>query len=135
MKKEQQRVYKWLNDDLNLPVFADAYRGAQILLSQKSPGHISFIAHVGRDFMNFLASTVKGIQSRRVQYHNHLDEIEKDWRDEWHIEYTNLKNNLFAHRFSDIIKHWTIHGNINEALEILKRLIYFQEDPKFKKKA
>jgi hypothetical protein len=50
------------------------------------------------------------------------------------IEYTNLKNNLFTHRFSDIIKHWTIHGNINEALEILKRLIDFQEDPKFKKK-
>lgn len=85
MKKEQQRVYKWLNDDLNLPVFADAYRGALILLSQKSPGHISFIAHVGRDFMNFLASTVKGIQSGRVQYHNHLDEIERDWRDEWCI--------------------------------------------------
>jgi len=50
------------------------------------------------------------------------------------IEYTNLKNHFFAHRFSDIIKHWTNHGNINEALEIINRLIHFQEDPKFQKK-
>jgi len=83
MKKEQQRVYKWLNDDLNLPVFADAYRGALILLSQKSPGHISFIAHFGRDLMNQLASTVKGIKSGRVQYHDYLDKIQNDWQDEW----------------------------------------------------
>jgi hypothetical protein len=25
---EQQRVYEWLNDDLNLPVFAAAYKGS-----------------------------------------------------------------------------------------------------------
>ena len=49
LNSEQQRVYEWLNDDLNLPVFADAYKGAAILINQKPPGYISFIAHAGRD--------------------------------------------------------------------------------------
>ena len=31
LKEEQERVYDWLNNDLRLPVFAEAYRGAVIL--------------------------------------------------------------------------------------------------------
>lgn len=80
---EQQRVYEWLNDDLSLPVFAEAYKGAAILLSQKPAGYISFVAHAGRDLMNILASTVAGINSGRVQYEKHIDQLQDDWRNEW----------------------------------------------------
>lgn len=83
LNKEQQRVYEWLNGDLRLPVFAEAYKGAAILLTQKSAGYISFIAHAGRDLMNSLASTVAGIKSGRVQYQQHIDSLLSDWQDEW----------------------------------------------------
>ena len=85
LNKKQQRVYQWLNDDLSLPVFAEAYKGAAILLSQKPAGYISFVAHAGRDLMNILASTVAGIKSGRVQYQQHIDKLQCDWRDEWRL--------------------------------------------------
>lgn len=84
--EEQQRVYEWLNDDLGLPVFAEAYKGAAGLLSQKTAGYVSFVAHAGRDLMNRLASTVAGIDSERVQYHQHVDKLQEDWREEWRFD-------------------------------------------------
>lgn len=83
LNKEQQRVYEWLNDDLSLQVFAEAYKGAAILIDQKPAGYISFVAHTGRDLMNSLASTVAGIKSGRVQYHQHVDKLQGEWQDEW----------------------------------------------------
>lgn len=80
---KQQRIYEWLNSDLSLPVFAEAYKGATILINQKSAGYISFVAHAGRDLMNGLASTVAGIKSERVQYQQHIDKLQRDWREEW----------------------------------------------------
>jgi hypothetical protein len=83
LNKEQQRVYDWLNDDLSLPVFAEAYKGAAILIDQKPAGYVSFVAHAGRDLMNILARTVAGIKSERVQYQEHIDKLQDEWRDEW----------------------------------------------------
>lgn len=83
LNNEQQRVYEWLNDGLSLPVFAEAYKGAAVLLAQKPSGYISFVAHAGRDLMNGLASTVAGIKSGRVQYETHIDQLQDDWRNEW----------------------------------------------------
>lgn len=83
LSNEQLRVYEWLHDDLSLPVFAEAYKGAVILLTQKSAGYVSFVAHAGRDLMNSLASTVAGIKSGRVQYQQHIDNLVCYWRDEW----------------------------------------------------
>ncbi|UTF48752.1 hypothetical protein NLA06_09125 [Desulfomicrobium sp. ZS1] len=80
---EQQRVYEWLNDDLNLPVFAAAYKGSVILLKQKNEGYVSFVAHTGRDIMNRLASTVCSMKSEQVQYKQHIDKIQSEWLDEW----------------------------------------------------
>jgi hypothetical protein len=68
LNEKQQRVYEWLNNDLSLPVFAEAYKGAIILLGHKPAGYISFVAHTGRNLINRLASTVAGIKSERVQY-------------------------------------------------------------------
>ncbi len=83
LNKEQQRVYEWLNDDLRLPIFSEAYKGAAILIDQKPAGYVSFVAHAGRDLMDRLAATVAGIKSGRVQYHQHIDKLQGDWRDEW----------------------------------------------------
>lgn len=85
LNKKQQRVYEWLNDDLSLPVFAGAFKGAAILLNEKQPGYVSFVAHAGRDLMNRLALTVSGIKSERVQYQQHIDRLQSYWRDEWRL--------------------------------------------------
>ena len=55
---EQQNVFDWLNDKLQVPVFAEAYKGALVFLDKKPPGYITFVAHAGRDLMNRLAATV-----------------------------------------------------------------------------
>lgn len=83
LNNEQLRVYDWLKNDLSLPVFAEAYKGAAILIDQKPAGYVSFVAHAGRDLMNRLASTVAGIKSEGVQYQQHIDKIQGDWQDEW----------------------------------------------------
>lgn len=46
------------------------------------------------------------------------------------IEGTELEHQIFAHRYPDLLCHWIDQGNINEALELAKRLVPFQEDPK-----
>jgi len=84
MNKEQQRVYEWLNY-LSLTVFAEAYRGAAILLTQKPAGYISFVAHAGRDLMNYLASENSGIKSGsgRVDYVDHVNGLQIVWQEKW----------------------------------------------------
>lgn len=83
---EQQRIFDWLNIELGLPVFADAYKGASVLLNLKSEGYVSFVAHAGRDLMNGLAATVAKVKSERVQYQQHVDELQKHWQDSWRLE-------------------------------------------------
>ena len=80
---QQQRVYDWLESKLDLPVFADAYKGALHLLRTRPPGYITFVAHVGRDMMNILAPTVANIERSQAQYHQRLDRLQEVWRDEW----------------------------------------------------
>ncbi|MEH6625627.1 MAG: hypothetical protein V7739_04230 [Motiliproteus sp.] len=46
------------------------------------------------------------------------------------VEYTELEHQFLAHRYPELIQHWAIQGNIDEALEIVKKLIPFQEDPR-----
>jgi hypothetical protein len=91
LSEKQQRVYDWLKDDLGLPVFADAYKGAISLLDQKPSGYISFVAHAGRDLMNRMASTVAGIKSERVQYQQHIDRLQDSWQEEWGLSGELLK--------------------------------------------
>lgn len=86
LSDQQQVVYEWLGKKLNLPVFAEVYRGAVIFLAQPPSGHITFVAHAGRDLMNRLAPTVAGIESGRVQYQQRLDELVHDWNNEWSYE-------------------------------------------------
>ena len=81
LSTEQQTVFNWLNDELELPVYAEAYKGAFELLEKKSPGYITFVSHAGRDLMNGLAQL--GSDRKQVQYVNLVDELQKDWKDEW----------------------------------------------------
>ena len=84
--EEQQQIYKWLNEKLRLPVYADAYLGAVRLLEDRSPGYITFVSHAARDLMNGLARTVVGIGSFQVQYVEHLNRLQEEWKDEWRGE-------------------------------------------------
>ena len=79
----QQTVFDWINDDLELPVYAKVYKDALDLLDMKSPGYISFVSHAGRDLINGLASSVKGIKRQQVQYVQLVDDFKDDWRNEW----------------------------------------------------
>ena len=72
---QQQRVFDWLNSDLELPVFASAYLSAVNLMNTKPPGYITLVSHVGRDIMNILGPTVEGVRRRRVEYANLVREI------------------------------------------------------------
>ena len=82
LTSEQQCVIDWLRE-LRMTVFAEAYVGALELLKGKTPGYISLVAHVGRDFTNILAPTVRGIERPQAQYHQHLDKIQTKWSVEW----------------------------------------------------
>ena len=84
--EERQKIYQWLNDKLQLPVYADAYLGATRLLEQKSPGYITFISHAARDLMNGLARTVAGIGRFQVQYVERVNKLQSMWKDEWRGE-------------------------------------------------
>ena len=93
LTQNQQTVFVWINDNLKLPVFAEAYKGALDLLNKKPAGYITFVSHAGRDLMNLLASAVKGIKGDRVQYGKFVDEFKDDWKDEWGGEGFNTTEN------------------------------------------
>ena len=109
LTKKQQRIYDWLNK-LQLPLYAEAYKGAVRLLREKSSGYGTFVSHTGRDIMNSLARTVVGIRSGRVQYEQLVDKLEKKWPDERYGQVpTSLQNEgqelLIAHDVYVVIKN------------------------------
>ena len=83
LTERQQQIFDWLQGELDLPVFAEAYKGARIFLQNKPPGYVTFVAHAGRDLMNGLARTVSGINSEQAQHINRLDKLQDRWKSEW----------------------------------------------------
>ena len=83
LTEKQQTVFDWINDDLELPVYAAAYKGALDFLNKKSAGYITFVSHAGRDLMNGLASAVNGIKRQQVQYVQLVNDFKDDWKNEW----------------------------------------------------
>ena len=81
LSTEQQTVFNWLNNELELPVYAEAYKGALNLLDKRPPGYVTFVSHAGRDLMNGLARL--GTGREQVQYANRLDGLQDEWEDEW----------------------------------------------------
>ena len=105
LTSDQQTVFDWINDDLALPVYAEAYKGALDFLNKKPPGYITFVSHAGRDLMNGLASAAKGITQPRVQYVQLVDDFKDDWKNEWGGEgfSTTGDNNENGHLIPDTI--------------------------------
>lgn len=95
LNDKQLKVHDWLNNSLSLPLFAEVYKGAVTLLSERPPGYISFVAHAGRDLINRLAPTVAGVKSGRVQYVQLLDNLQDKWKDEWGLG-ENLSGEAFT---------------------------------------
>ena len=83
LTEQQQRVFDWLNSDLELPVFASVYSSAVTLMNTKPLGYITLVSHVGRDIMNGLGPRVVGVRGRQVQYKQLVDNIADEWLDEW----------------------------------------------------
>ena len=109
LSDEQQVVFNWLNDELQLRVYADVYRGACDLLNRQSPGYIVFVCHAGRDLMNGLAPTVRGRKRLQVGYVNFFDDLENRWKNEWGAQGLNNKNrakggHLIPHKICRKIK-------------------------------
>ena len=90
LSKEQQTVFNWLNDELQLPVYAEIYKGALNLLYEKSSGYITFVSHAGRDLMNGIAQI--GLKREQVQYVNRLNKLQNHWKSEWGAETVNNTN-------------------------------------------
>ena len=94
LTERQQTVFDWINDDLELPVYAEGYKGALDLLNRKSSGYITFVSHAGRDLMNGLVSSVNELTRQRVQYVQLVDDFKDDWKDEWgEEEYRTTEDN------------------------------------------
>ena len=89
----QKLVFDWLNEKLQLPVFAEVYKGALKLLDSQTPGYVTFVAHAGRDLMNTLARTVSGVKSSRFEYQQHLDKLKTEWHEEWGAKGINKMDN------------------------------------------
>ena len=83
LTQNQQTVYNWINDNLELPVYAETYKGALEQLNEKSSGYIIFVSHASRDLMNGLASAAIGIPGAPVQYVQLVDNFKDGWKDEW----------------------------------------------------
>ena len=79
LSPEQNTVYEWLYSKLQMPVFAEGYLAALCLMRAKRPGYIPLVAHIGRDFMNILPTTVGGMGSGRVQYELLVDKVKASW--------------------------------------------------------
>lgn len=73
LTEQEARVYTWIQDSLNLPVYSDVFHGAAILMKQQSSGYINFVSHAGRDIMNGIARTYNGEKRIQTQYVNIVD--------------------------------------------------------------
>ena len=92
LSDKQEVVFNWLNDELQLPVYADVYKGACGLLYRKSPGYIVFVCHAGRDLMNGLAPTVRGRKRLQAEYVNFFDDLQNHWKDVWGAQGLNERD-------------------------------------------
>ena len=50
------------------------------------------------------------------------------------IEYIKLDNQFLAHRYPELLNYWTEQGNVTLALNMVKLIVPFKEDPKAKYK-
>ena len=128
---EQQNVFNWLNDKLQVPVFAEAYKGALELLDKKPPGYITFVAHTGRDIMNLLARTITGIEGGLVQYRTHVNKLQAKWQPEWGSQGLTTSDNaqvghLIPYDICQIIKDLIADHETGQERENMADILFFR---------
>ena len=109
LSDKQKVVFNWLYNELQLPAYADVYKGACDLLNRQSRGYIVFVCHAGRELMNGLVPTVIRKDRRTAQYANFFDGLEKHWKDEWGAVGLNkrdriINDHLIPHKICKKIK-------------------------------
>ena len=131
LTNKQQNVFDWLNDKLQAPVFAEAYKGALDLLDKKPPGYITFVAHTGRDIMNFLARTITGTEGGLVQYRTHVTKLQAKWQPEWGGQGLTTSDNaqvghLIPYDICQIIKDLITDHKTGQERENMADILFFR---------
>lgn len=79
MTTTQKKICNWLNEQC--PKLADLYKAAVVLLGENNfPARERLISHAVREIYNRLPAAVSGIEHKRVEYANEVEEISKIWK-------------------------------------------------------
>lgn len=82
MTKRQERIYKWISKTLNRPKHAEIFKILAHLVKKRTPEAALLACHAGRDLMNRLANDVAGLESKRFDYKNQINELSGMWQKE-----------------------------------------------------
>jgi len=78
---QRERIYIWLRDRGG-PGFAEAFKGAAMLMHSKPPAYVRFVCHALRDITNGIPAVIAKQDRKRVQYPQFVDEILAQWTKE-----------------------------------------------------
>jgi hypothetical protein len=78
---QRERIYSWLGDQGG-PGFAQAFKGAALLMHLKPPAYVRFVCHALRDITNGLPAVIAKKERKQVQYHQLMDQILAQWKTE-----------------------------------------------------
>jgi|GEM_PF-6221355 len=75
---QRERIYSWLRDQGGRG-FAEAFKGAALLMHLKPPAYVRFVCHALRDITNGLPAVIAKTERKQVQYHQLMDQILAQW--------------------------------------------------------
>jgi hypothetical protein len=78
---QRERIYIWLRDRGG-PGFAEAFKGAAMLMHSKPPAYVRFVFHALRDITNGIPAVIAKQRRKQVQYPQFMDEILEQWTKE-----------------------------------------------------
>lgn len=79
--EQRERIYSWLRDQGG-PGFAEAFKGAAMLMQTKPPAYVRFVCHAVRDITNGLPAAIAKQKRQQVQYQELVGEILAQWTTE-----------------------------------------------------
>jgi hypothetical protein len=75
---QRERIYSWLRDQGGLG-FAEAFKGAAMLMHSKPPAYVRFVCHALRDIANGIPAAITKQERKQVQYHQLMDGVLAQW--------------------------------------------------------
>ncbi|MEP6673065.1 MAG: hypothetical protein ABJF10_28145 [Chthoniobacter sp.] len=78
---QRERIYSWLRDQGG-PGFAEAFKGAAMLMQLRPPAYVRFVCHALRDITNGLPAAIAKEKRKQVQYPRLVGEILSQWTTE-----------------------------------------------------